>query len=214
MTLTGTVGQFEKVFHTDIKNIKNGSESYFAPVTSLSIDNHNGVFISSIIGLNSWLDQTSVHHFFSEIGSRQALYGSDLQNAYQLDQLYSNINGGYPTNLTIAIIMNSGYDAIQNNTGPFNPSDIETYFDLTLPSNQPRPNVYADPLNSAPLPGIDSKNDVLGYTTENTLDIEMAGSTAPGANIVDVYSPFSGNLTLNLIRLEDCFEEILNPGKS
>ena len=123
----------------------------------------------------------------------QLIYGSDLQVAYDEQSL---LNVTYPTNQVIATLLWSGQNTSGNNVGPFNPTDIYTYFNATLPSYEPHPHVYGVPINGAPKPGPSAQYDQTGANIENTLDIEMAGSTAPGANIYNVYGPASTTQSL------------------
>jgi len=75
--------------------------------------------------------------FINSNGS-QLLYGSDLQVAYQLKQLYSR---GYPINSTIVIILWAG-NAFPILYSQFVPSDITNYFNNTLPTGEPKPKIY------------------------------------------------------------------------
>ncbi len=136
----------------------------------------------------------------------QYIYGSDLQVAYDEQSL---LNVTYPTNQVIATILWSGTNSSGKNVGPFNPSDINAYFNATLPSYEPHPKIYGVPVNGAPQPGISATYDATGANYENTLDLEMAGSTAPGASIYNVYGP---NATSESI--DAAFAYILNPNAS
>lgn len=113
-------------------------------------------------------------------------YGSDAQVAYGEQTL---LNVTYPTGEVIATLLWSGQNASGNNVGPFYPRDIYQYYNSTLPSYEPHAHVHGVPVNGAPKPGISSTYDVTGASGENTLDLEMAGSSAPGSNIYNVYGP-------------------------
>ncbi|MGI0068188.1 MAG: hypothetical protein ACREB9_07250, partial [Thermoplasmata archaeon] len=79
-----------------------------------------------------------------------------------------------------------------NLTAPFDPSDINSYFNDTIPAGEPHATVFGVPLDGAPAPGPSAASDQSGAVVENTLDLEMAGSTAPGAKIYNVYGTSSG----------------------
>ena len=232
MKLTGTVDQFEKVFNTKIMNLQMNSMSFYAPVKSLSL-NINTNSISAVIGLNNYfkaqtyssMTTTQPYNATFVIGtcsstdpycSNQDLYGSDLQTAYQVNQLFSSTN--YPYNKTIATILWAGTNSAGTNVAPFVPSDISSYFANTLPTGQPRPNVCGtynqtiqqsyicgQPVDGAPNPGTNAYTDTSNAYQESTLDLEMAGSTAPGANVIEVYGPgpYSNYM-------DDAFAAILN----
>ena len=204
--LEGTVAQFDSAFHTKIMNIHVANSQvkvFHAPVQSLSLDSsfpYAGA-ISHINGLN---DQWRAHVAFTGSGSNELLYGADLQAGYQLNTLFSA--KGYPTNLTVATILWSGQNSAGQNVGPYVPSDISYYFSHNLPSGEPVPQIYGDPVGGAPQPGTNSAKDSSQANYESTLDLQMAGSTAPGASIVEVYGPQATNQYL-----DQAFAEILNP---
>ncbi|MGP6220149.1 S53 family peptidase [Caldiplasma sukawensis] len=133
----------------------------------------------------------------------QLIYGSDLQVAYDEVSLF---NFTYPKNEVIATILWSGQNKTGANVGPYDPTDVYDYFNETLPKNEPMPQVHAVPINGAPYPGIRATCDVTGSFEENTLDLEMAGSLAPGASIFNVYGP-----TSSCENIDSAFAFILNP---
>lgn len=136
----------------------------------------------------------------------QNIYGSDLQVAYN-EQTLLNIT--YPTNEVIATILWAGENSSGTPVGSFDPSDIYSYFNATLPSYEPHSKVYGVPLNGAVKPGISASYDTTGVNTENTLDLEMVGSTAPGSSIYNVYGP---NSTME--NLDSALAFILNPNST
>jgi hypothetical protein len=205
INLVGTFKQFEDVFHTQINVFRSGSESYFAPTKQLSVESSFANAISGISGLNNkWHAQ--LQPMFTGSGSSEKLYGTDLQVGYQLDQLYS---AGYPTSMTIVTILWAGTDSSGNKVGAYYPNDITNYFSQVIPAGQPQPQVYGYPVGGAAAPGLSSTKDTSQANYESTLDIEMAGSLAPGASIVEVYGP---QATMNY--LDQCFAAVLNPSGS
>lgn len=138
--------------------------------------------------------------------SRQLIYGSDTQVAYGEQTL---LNMTYPTNEVIATILWSGQNSSGQNVGPFYPKDIYQYYNATLPSYEPHAHVHGVPVNDAPKPGISSTYDNTGASMENTLDLEMAGSSAPGSNIYNVYGPNGSFYNIN-----SALAYILNPNST
>ena len=65
------------------------------------------------------------------------------------------------------------------------------------------------PINGAVKPGLSATYDTTGANDENTLDLEMVGSTAPGASIYNVYGPNSTYLSI-----DSAFAFILNPNST
>ncbi len=136
----------------------------------------------------------------------QCLWGSDLQVAYDELALF---NVTYPTHEVVATILWSGSNSSGQSVGPFVPSDISAYFNQTIPAGEPHPHFYGVPVNGAPKPGISASYDQSGANIENTLDLEMVGSTAPGASIYNVYGP-----SATYANLDNAFAYILNPNAS
>ncbi|MCI4328584.1 MAG: hypothetical protein L3J86_03270, partial [Thermoplasmata archaeon] len=124
------------------------------------------------------------------VGGVQWQYAPDYQVAYDEQSLFSEY--GYPTNAVIATILWTGnYTGTPTTTpygslttdqgvGPFVPSDISDFYNETLPAGEPHPHVYGVPVNGAPLPGPLASWDGVNAAFENTLDLESAGSLAPG----------------------------------
>lgn len=202
ISLTGTASQFDNIFNTELVKFNSKGENYVAPDSQLKLSVNYGP-ISSIVGLNTKIKPT-ISPMFCGSNASQVLFGSDLQEAYQLKELYDQY--GYPTNETIATILWAGTDSSGNSVAPYVPSDLSYYFDHNLPSNEPKPTVYGYPILGAPVPGSSASSDQTSANIESTLDLEMAGSTAPGAKIVEVYGP-----SATLTDVDQAFASILNP---
>ncbi len=202
IALTGKVAQFENVFHTTISEFHSSDHEFYAPSSSISMSVNFGS-ISGIVGLNDQFKAT-ISPMFEGSGSSQTLYGADFQSAYQLNQLYAKY--GYPTNETIATILWSGNNSAGQDVAPFVPSDISYYYQNNIPSNEPQPVAYGYPILGAPAPGPSAANDTTEADYESTLDLEMAGSAAPGAHIVEVYGPSPTQSDL-----DQAFASVLNP---
>jgi hypothetical protein len=152
-------------------------------------------------------------------GGFQFEFASDFQVAY--DQLSLFAEDGYPTNMVAATILSAGeYEGNPISTpwgalatgqavGPFDPRDISDFYNETLPSGEPHATVTGVPLGGAPMPGPLASYDNTSSNVENTLDLEMLGSTAPGAQIYNVYGS-----TLSNVDLDQSFAYILNPNGS
>ena len=153
------------------------------------------------------------------INGAQFVYGSDMQVAYGEQGLFKNY--GYPTHSVEATILWSGqysgqtiktpYGNITGGSyvGPYVPSNIYAYYNQTLPSGEPHSKVYGVPLGGSPPPGPKASYSTNGANMENTLDLEMMGSTAPGSSIYNVYSNSS-----SIASLDNAFSFILNPSST
>ncbi len=207
LEIQGPASVIGDAFNTSIATVTGNTHTYYAssaPQMPLYIASH----VSQVTGLSN-TKLTISHQLFrpgpvsvpkvktmvdggfpnpGASGGVQYIYGSDLQVAYD-EQTLLNIT--YPTKEVIATILWAGANVSGNPVGPFVPSDIYSYFNATLPSYESHSKVYGVPLNGAHKPGISASYDVTGANQENTLDLEMVGSTAPGSSIYNVYGPNS-----------------------
>ncbi len=203
MVLSGSVAQYQATFHTSMSSfITAHGNRYIAPSSQLMLPVFYGP-ISSIVGLNTRYT-AHISPLFQGSGTSQTLYGADFQTAYQLSKLYQKY--GFPTNETIATILWSGTSSSGAAVAPYVPSDITYYFKHNLPSTDPMPIVYGYPIAGAPAPGPSAANDNTQADFESTLDLEMAGSAAPGAHVVEVYGPSATQSCL-----DQAFASVLNP---
>ncbi len=234
LALSGSASNFSKAFHTSIAGYSNGVRPFFAPHTSPMLPGWLSSSVNTVIGLNSQYSDTSLNlniaglQQFSQVGANstkaasvigqfkypavqvkngiQYLVGSQFQPAYNETPLLNKV---LPTKEVIATLLwggsyTSGGKTIY--TGAYNPSDVYFYFNKTLPSGEPTPQIYGVPVGGAVGPGTSANNDTTGAVVENTLDLEMAGSLAPGASIYNVYGQ---NSTLSDVTA--AFNAILSP---
>lgn len=145
----------------------------------------------------------------------QMEYAPDLQVAYNETGLFGTY--GYPTSEDVATILWSGtYEGASGSpcrslsdgedVGPWVRADIDDFFNETMPSGEPHAAIYAVPIDGAPEPGPAAGCDSSGAQVENTLDLEMVGSMAPGASIYNVYGPEA-----EVAGLDEAFAAILSP---
>lgn len=225
LEVKGPAKEVGKAFNTTIAVSPDDSKLYFASSTP-ELPLYLAKQVSQVTGLsdsrthvNSNLFSTSCESspkisnsanngFPSPITRNgvQYVYGSDLQVAYDEQSL---LNTTFPTNEVIATILWAGHNSTGMPVGAFDPSDIYTYYNATLPSYEPHSKIYGVPLNGALKPGVSASYDVTGANKENTLDLEMVGSTAPGSSIYNVYGP---NATME--NIDSSFAFILNPNST
>jgi len=122
--------------------------------------------------------------------------GSDFTQAYGATSLFPGSglpNATYPTHVAIATLLASGYNESTGvNLPPWDPAVVGTYFNHTFPSAWPKPVLAGVPVAIGtvvpPSPGsLGAFNDSTLDEFENSLDLEMAGSLAPGASIYNFY---------------------------
>ncbi|MGP8075910.1 MAG: protease pro-enzyme activation domain-containing protein [Thermoplasmata archaeon] len=149
--------------------------------------------------------------FVQANGTGDWFLGSDYTQAYGATDLFpgnsSVADATYPTHVAIATLLASAFNATsQTNLPPWDPAVIDSYFNATLGPGWPMPNLTGVPVTvdgaTPPLPGsFGSLNDSSTLEIENSLDLEMAGSLAPGASLYNFY--FAGSLIAGLASVGD-----------
>jgi hypothetical protein len=158
----------------------------------------------------------------------------DLQVTYNETGLFENY--GFPVNATVAAILWSDgvctsvkascasdgfYNAYCSNlpsgdsAWDFFQPDVTSFWNYSIPTGEPMPTAYsmaetgynyAFPAGSH---GYSASCDDGGAEAENTLDVDMLGSLAPGANVFQV---FGGESTT--AEIDTAFTDILSPSTS
>jgi subtilase family serine protease len=132
----------------------------------------------------------------------QWFLGSDFTQAYGASLLFPghsiDPNATYPQHVAIATLLASGYnDTNASDLPPWDPAVIDWYLNQTTAPGWPTSNVTGVPVTAGgatpPLPGPNQGlNDSSLDQVENSLDLEMAASLAPGAPVYNFY--FSARL--------------------
>ncbi|MCL4335132.1 MAG: protease pro-enzyme activation domain-containing protein [Candidatus Thermoplasmatota archaeon] len=224
MYVSGDASYFSSLFHSQIAVVSGGGRQYYSPVAPPMLPTWLSQMVCGVIGLSnvshaefSLGHETAIGSVNSITNStfpsplqnngNQILWGSDMQVAYDEVPLLEKV---IPKNSVEATILWSGYDSNASDpVGPFYPNDIYAYFNESIPSGEPHAKVYGVPLDGAPPPGISASYDTTGASFENTLDLEMMGSLAPGSSIYNVYSESN-----QISSLVNDFAYILNPNSS
>ncbi|MGC8691549.1 MAG: protease pro-enzyme activation domain-containing protein [Thermoplasmata archaeon] len=192
--------KIENAFNVKIAYFQtDGFRKYvFMPVTPVDLPYSIAEYVNGISGLSD-----NIYYKFDLIklynGNISEEGGGDLQKAYQVygifnDSYYGNYskNHVFPLNLTVATVLWEGVDSGGSQVSPYNPSDIYSYYNLTVPQwerNIVKLKVSGYPVDGAVMPGPNSTNDTTGTNYENTLDLEMVTTMAPGVNAFCVYGP-------------------------
>ena len=128
--------------------------------------------------------------------------GSDYTRAFQANRLFPGTgsvpNATFPTGVAIATLLAGAFNqSTGQDLPPWDPAVLSAYFNGTLPAAWPHPSVVGVPVTigslTPPPPGsFGGLNDSTLDEFENSLDVEMAGSLAPGASVYNFY--FAGSL--------------------
>ncbi len=211
MLVQGPAHSVDQAFGVSLASYTSeGRGAYYAPVGAPTLPAPIASSVVQLEGLSSYLDaQTTLADVTplpdlspaaarsggypapENCGGTQCLYGSDLQVAYDEQAL---LNVTFPTGEQVATILwagctisTSGTCPSADLTGSYDPNDVYSYYNDTIPAGQPHSTVIGVPFDGAPAPGIQAGFDVSGAVFENTLDVDMVGSVAPGSTIYNVY---------------------------
>ncbi len=152
---------------------------------------------------------------YDNTSGEQWFLGSDYTQEYGATELFPGAtsvpNATYPTSVAIATLLASAYNQSSSTVlPPWDPAVVAAYFNGTLGPDWPQPNFTGVPVPwdgvTPPLPGsFGSENDTTGFETENSLDLEMAGSLAPGSSVYNFY--FAASLLESSTMVGDAADE-------
>jgi hypothetical protein len=135
--------------------------------------------------------------FVVGLGSPQWFIGSDYTQATRTSGLFPTSpdvsNATFPTHEAVATILMSSYNTtLGMDLPPWDPAVVNQYYNDTLPSSWPHPSLLGVGVTvdgvTPPAPGtFNNVNDSTGDEIENSLDLEMVGSLAPGALVANFY---------------------------
>ncbi|MDE1819551.1 MAG: hypothetical protein KGJ23_06445 [Euryarchaeota archaeon] len=188
---------------------------FYAPMAPPHLPAPIARAVSQVDGLTSG-ENTGVHTFLHSMGSfsvapnggklsspalfdtttdgSQVFWGTDYPAAYGAQGL---INSGITgTGWAVDTLLWSGFNnSAQSNMPPYDPGAISQYLSATFPSGAILPTITPEAVAvggaTPPPPGTYSLNDDSGAIMENSLDLEMVASTAPGAHVYNWYIPGS-----------------------
>ena len=174
---TGTVGQLEQAFQTEMHYYKAGAETHFAPSTALSVPAAIAPTVQTVSNLSN--SRPRAMHvrargaFTSSKSGNNFFAPGDIALTYDVSPLYTaGIDG---TGQSITVIGQSTID----------PKDIENFQSAAgLPKKDPV---------MVLVPGSGSSTVIAGDEGESDLDVEWSGAIAKGATINFVYTGSSTN---------------------
>ncbi len=187
LSLEGTASAIGAAFGTTLEAGTYGGRAVQFPMTAPSLPPALQLEISAVSGLSQGFTPFTVPLLPAGIThpaqgrTTTTVTPSAAHLLYGLNGLY-NYSGGprWATGVGIATILwGEGYD----------PADLRGFFASYYPGGFPAVTIQAYPVDGAQAPSASALNDPSNVTSEMTLDIEWAGSAAPGATIDAVYAP-------------------------
>ncbi len=176
---SGTAGQVEQAFQTQMHYFKSNGKTNFSPATLLSVPSAIAPTIAAVRNLSDFKPRpmhVSTHRAFTSSQSGNVFFApGDIAVTYDINPLYSaGVNG---TGQSIAIV---GQSAVLT-------SDIEAFENAAgLPVKDPVMVLVPNSGSSTVVSG--------GDEGESDLDIEWSGAIAKGATIDFVYTGNAGTL--------------------
>jgi uncharacterized protein (TIGR03437 family) len=178
ISFSGTVGQVEQAFQTQIHQFNVNGQMHIANVADPSIPEALAVVVSGIRGLNDFRMRSLSKRRGAAPAAARPLYTDTMGDHYLSPDDFHTIYDMDP--LLNAGINGSGQSLVIAGQTQINVSDIESFRSMfNLPANDPQIILVPDGGN----PGI-SQSD-LG---EADLDIELSGAAAPNATVIFVYA--------------------------
>ncbi|MGA9840157.1 MAG: S53 family peptidase, partial [Thermoplasmata archaeon] len=191
LSLTGTTAAIDRAFSTSLVSGLYQGRLVTVPGSVPSLPVSLAAEVASVAGLSSGFDSFTVPEVPAALGpgggAAPAQSGTNLvtpttaRSIYDISGLFNLTSSPtYATGKGIVLLLwGLGYD----------PSDLQTFFSDYYPSAFPRPTVQPFPVDGAPAPSANAPNDPSNGSREMTLDLEWAGSMAPGATLDAVYAP-------------------------
>ncbi|HEY3771184.1 MAG TPA: Ig-like domain repeat protein [Candidatus Angelobacter sp.] len=186
MELSGTSGQIERAFQTQMRQYQVNGELHIANATDLSIPAALAPVVQGVASLHNFFKKPLVGQRVQAKANSNGSYTVVTPNATLTGNLHALTPGDYARIYDLSPL----YNASLNGTGvqiglvarnDISISDFDDFRSLTnlLPGN------VSNVLTLPPDPGFD---DTSGDTVEATLDAEWSGGVAPGASIKVVVS--------------------------
>jgi kumamolisin len=190
LTVAGSAASIARAFATTLVSGMQAGRSVSLPSSPPALPAGLQSEVAGVTGLSSGWDRFTLPltPLRSVVASTPAQGPGDLvtpavgREIYDASKLY-NVSDfpHYATGENIVLLLwGDGYD----------PADIGTFFGSYYPSSTfPAVSVRPVPIDGAPAPAASAINDPSQAPQELTLDLEWAGSFAPGATLYAVYAP-------------------------
>ena len=185
--LEGTVAQMSQAFGVQLKSIEHPTGRYRGRTGPVMIPKSLSGIVEAVFGLDnrrmgrSYVRARPVPTAFRASGSN-VFFPPDVAKLYDFPS-----NDG--TGETIAIMTFNGQlgDTGQSALGGYNEADLDTFFGLIGQNTPQITNVVVHGPGNDPGPGTDQTD----ASVEVLLDIQVAGSVAPGAKLIMYFTEFT-----------------------
>ncbi|MGA7923270.1 MAG: protease pro-enzyme activation domain-containing protein, partial [Thermoplasmata archaeon] len=216
-----SAGGADEAFHTNLEALGNPATTLFYTIGSKPLlpsniapmiegvgglaNEPNSINLNLVRSTAAHLRAESTPASYVEFQGSQQMVGTDYTQLYGVSQLFPGTgekNATFATNQAVDTLLWSGLNVTQGvNLPPWDPAAAGLYLNDTFPSTWPAPTLAGVPVTVDGVtppdvgPPSQSLGDDIGESTEAYLDVEMAGSMAPGATVTNFYAPASVVLT-------------------
>lgn len=179
ITISGTIGQVESAFGTQMNRYRVGGETHFANASDLQIPAALSGILQSVGNLNDFRPRPQVRiptanpQFTAKTSNQHNLTPKDVATIYDINPAY---NSGYT---------GSGQTIVVVGQSEISQSDIEAF--------QTAAGLTVKAPNQILVSGSGTAQTVSGDEAESDLDVEYAGAIARGATIDFVYTGNNAN---------------------
>lgn len=177
MVLKGTVAQMSKAFAVDLGTYETAEEKYRGREGAVQIPDNLAGIVEGVFGLDNRKMAKPLHRI-----AEKKIADADATPAQTISPLTPPHVGqlyGFPASPNAA----GQTIGIFEFGGGYKPSDVTLFYNSI---SAPVPSINSISVDSQPnAPGSDS------YTTETLLDIDVAGSAAPGAHLAVYFAPWT-----------------------
>jgi len=188
LTVGGSAGSVGRAFGTELESGTYRGRVVTFPSSSPSLPAALESSVAAVTGLSNGFDSFSLPAGLPRApatsgpgASSDLITPAIAREIYDLSSLY-NVSGSSQFSVGQGIVLllwGWGY----------NPNDLTSFFSNDFPASFPQPSINAYNVDGAPPPSTNAVNDPSKAPQELTLDMEWAGSMAPGASLHAVYAP-------------------------
>jgi hypothetical protein len=175
---SGTVGQVNKAFHTQIRKYAVNGEVHYANASDPQIPEALAGIVRGVSSLNDFRPKSNLHVVGSgHIDSATRKISPDFTLSGQNGPFYAVAPEDFATQYDLAPLYAAGINGSGKTIGIINDSNIDVNLDSAYRS------LFGLPANSTQVVLDGGDPGLNGDATEAYLDVEMAGAVAPGATV-------------------------------
>ncbi len=186
MEVSGTSGQVERAFQTQMRQYRIAGETHIANASELSIPAALIPVVRGVVSLHNFFKKSTASRPVPVKANADGTYSAISPNATSTTGLHALSPGDYANIYNINSVYSGGINGAGVKIGLVARNDVsqQDFLDFRRSTNLPVSSV-TNVLTLPPDPGFDPNS---GDTVEATLDAQWSSAVAPGANIQVIVS--------------------------